>query len=121
VVTPVAPAVKLSGAPKLTVTGDYEQDYMTGDLARDPPGRHAAKMAVMTRKGSAAAVPDTGVDIPPKIDDSFESLVRTSYLTSTNPAVLAGTLRNESVTVEAQNMGRVSVKINFVDLTLEGK
>jgi hypothetical protein len=114
--TPLVPPTPLTGAPMLTIQGDYEFDYMTGDIKRESTGRHVVLMAVRTMQGSANADPTFGLKMPRKIGLEFANDVKQSLRGSLDASIKAGLVRLDDVPVDIKPRGVVDVRVEFTDL-----
>lgn len=113
---PAVPPTPESGAPYISIQGNYEFDAYTGDIKRETAGRHAVLMAARTKKGSAAADPNFGLHMPQKMDADFEANTEQSFRDSIAGAVKDGTVRLDEITTEQLSRGRAEITIGFTEL-----
>lgn len=88
------------------------------ELGRMPVVRQMFAIALMTVVGSMTSNPTFGVDLPKKIDDSFDRRARTAVLNAcrhiTGPKL--ATITNITVDT-ATTMGRANITVSYTDLT----
>jgi hypothetical protein len=113
---PLVPPTPLPGAPLLTIQGDYEFDYLTGDIKRESTGRHVVLMAIRTAQGSASADPTFGLKMPRKIGLEFANDVKASLRGSLSDSIRDGLVRLDDVPVTIKPLGVVDVRVEFTDL-----
>lgn len=117
--SPDAATVPPADAPELAnylnpTTGDYvlQED---GSNQRMPLQRHRVLMLVKTKRGSAAPLPDVGLALPVKMDQSFEQRTRGNVVMALEP--IGDDIRIDAVPVERTGMGRADITVAFTDLT----
>jgi len=96
-------------------TRDYviESD---GSYQRMPELRHRVLLAVGERKGSSTVRPTDGVDIPTRIDASFDRRAKNSVSSALAFLVAEGALRIDSITISQPRPGSVETTISYTDL-----
>lgn len=98
-------------------TGDYSVDSETLNFKQMPPNRQRVLLAVVTKKGSAAAMPSLGIQRPGKITSKFRAeldvFVRSALIHLTDgrrPAISI-----DDIMAEVVSTGRVQVVISYTD------
>lgn len=95
-------------------TGDYVvQD--DGSYQRMPVVRQQVLLLLKTERDSAAAAPDIGLDLPRRMDQSFEQRARGSVLMALEP--IGNDVRIDAVPVERIGTGRADITVEYTDLT----
>jgi hypothetical protein len=117
--TPVAATAPPSDIPEQAnfldpVTGDYVV-LDDGALARMPNTRHRVLMLLKTVLASAAHLPDVGLEMPTRMDQTFKQRTKGAVLFALEP--IGDDIRIDDVTVEVTGTGRADVTVSYTDLT----
>jgi len=121
--TPVAAPLPATTPPAISryinpSTGDYQQNVDTGQLQDMPPIRQRMLLMVLTRKGTSTVLPNLGITVPPKIDQTFvrklSSAIRSAARQMTT---VERSARIDNIIIEHNITGRPDVIIEFTDLT----
>lgn len=95
-------------------TGDYVvQD--DGSYQRMPLVRHQVMMCLRTVRGSAVHEPDVGLELPTRMDQTFEQRVKGAVILALG--IVGDNLRLDNVTTVRSPMGRADILVEYTDLT----
>jgi len=97
---------------------DYELDPVTRQLKQMPALRQRVLLRLLTAKGSAAAIPTLGVELPRSMGTGFERVmadrVRSAFRDMTDTEK---SMRIDSLEVSKLSSGRALVTLGYTDLT----
>jgi hypothetical protein len=110
-----------SGAPYISLSGNYVIDDLSGDVGRDRSARHRVLLAMRTIQMSAAADSKFGFKRPAKITERFESEFSSAVNSALKPCTSDGSVRLDDVTFEQNQGGIVHVTIHFTDMLTQAK
>lgn len=99
-------------------TGAPQADSATGHLATMPRVRQRFLILLRTLRGSSSVLPEFGLDLPVKMDGTFErrceASIRAGAASMTDVEKVA---RIDGIAVTRLALGRVHVVVSFTDLT----
>lgn len=113
-----APPTKL--ADRAAYLDPRTRDYVVdaeGELARMPTVRQQMLLAVTTRKGSSSVDPGAGIELPKKIDDNIDTVMRQAIERACAHITSAGRAVITEVKTTRTQLG-VKTIIAYNDLTL---
>jgi len=87
-----------------------------GSYQRMPELRHRVLLAITETRGSSSVRPSDGVEIPDRIDASFERRARSSITSTLTFLVNERALRIDGVTFEYPRAGGVLITVSYTDL-----
>lgn len=96
------------------VTRDYERDT-DGEFKRMPITRQRVLIALSSKLSSGSAVPWLGVDIPQRMDITFERRVQIRVREALRHLTRDGSLRIISIKPRIVQVGRVEIKVHYFD------
>lgn len=97
-------------------TKDYTLDN-SGEYQRMPPTRQRVALALGMQKRSSSVLQDDGLDLPNKMDASYERVVRSRIRSALAFMTSTGELRIDSITVDVKSPGRDAITVAYTDLT----
>lgn len=109
-----------SGAPHISLTGDYVINTKTGDVGRDRSARHRVLMAIRTLSRSAAADGDFGLKKPDIITESFDAEMKANAMHALRFCTYDNSVRIDDIKV-INGGGRVQLTIEFTDMLTQAK
>lgn len=99
-------------------SGQYEQDPGTRQLKQMPALRQRVLLKLRTIKGSSTVLPNLGIVLPRKIDQTFDAKVasglRVAFRQETDVEKI---MRIDGIAVRRLNTGRVEITLSYTDLT----
>jgi hypothetical protein len=87
-----------------------------GELEGMPVNRQRVMLTCLTRPGSSSVLPDWGVELPPKITESYPGEVRAEVLRAHRFMTSVGDITIEGVDTETTSAGRVQVLVSYTDM-----
>jgi phage baseplate assembly protein W len=119
-VTNAAPPLGTVGSRYIDpLTRDYAVDDSTGQMKQMPSLRQRVYLTVMTVKGSSSSLPNFGLSVPGKLDQSAERRISNAILSALNQLIVVEKiLAVNSIAVERYPLGRVRVNVSWTDLTV---
>jgi len=99
-------------------SGDYQIDDANRSLAQMPPVRQRVLIILTTVRGSSSVLPWLGVNLPRKIDESFEVALRNSVRQAFRLMTdIEKSLQINDIIIAKLSSGRVRVTLSYTDLT----
>ena len=111
-----------NGPERAAYIDPVTRDYVIGDdgeLERMPGVRQQVMLALTTRKGSAGAALNFGVQLPGRVSSDFKRVVESSVRLALSHIVSAGRMLLQAVQVELGEYGRTLVTVQYRDLTAD--
>ena len=116
--TPTPANVPPEGTAELANFIDQSGDYVVaedGSYQRMPVVRQQVLLLLRTELGSAAHEPEVGLELPQKMDQSFEQRARGAVLSALEP--IGDDIRIDAIPVERIPTGRADITVEYTDLT----
>lgn len=109
-----------TGARFLTVRGDYEIDPETKQFRTMPPVRQRFLLLIRIARNSIPSRPDDGIDMPQKMDETFEERVRASVRSAARQMThVEQVAKIRAITITRRPAGRATILIAYTDLTTQ--
>jgi phage baseplate assembly protein W len=86
------------------------------ETARMPSVRQQMLIALTTIKGSMSCLPDFGIELPKKVDENIDRLVKVAVIAATKHITSVGRARINNVTTTQLNTGLVQILVEYDDL-----
>jgi len=99
-------------------TGDFEQDPKTLQLKGMPPVRQRVQLIMRTIRGSSTVLPKLGIELPDRMDQTFEYTVRRNVRAAYHQLThVERVIRIDQLLVGRLSTGRATVLMVYTDLT----